>query len=187
LRAPYLDYLLPSIHAPTERDRLMREYDDLPYIVIERRSAGITPFLWGALLGVGAALLLAPRSGEETQEEIRQGVRRLRTAAEGRANEVRDNVTGAITRTRGRIQDQIDSVRDTVEERAEQARHAIEAGRRAAQEARGELERRVGQAKASYSAAADAARGVEPRPTPSAEVVVTEVIVEEAAERPDLG
>lgn len=187
VRDHYFDSLLPPIHAQIERDRLMREYDDLPYIVIERR-AGITPFFWGALLGVGAALLLAPRTGEETQEEIRQRVRRIRDAAEDRANEVRDNVTGAITRTRGRIQDQIDSVRETVEDRADQARQAIEAGRRAALEARGELERRVDQAKATYAAASDvAARGGEPRPTPSADVVVTEVIVEEAVERPDLG
>ena len=159
----------------------MREYDDLPYIVIERRSGGVTPFLWGALLGVGAALLFAPRSGEETQEEIRQGVRRLRTAAEDRVGEVRDTVTGTIVRARGRIQDQLDTVRDTVEERAERARQAIEAGRRAALDARHELERRVEQAKETYSAAAEAVRApAVDRQTPTVDVIITDVIVEEA-------
>lgn len=164
----------------------MREYDDLPYIVIERRGAGLTPFLWGALLGVGAALLLAPRTGEETQEEIRQRVRRLRSVAEGRVNEARDTMTGAVTRTRDRLQDRIDTVRETVEERAERARHAIEAGRRAALDARAELERRVDQAKDTYGAAAEAARSASRQP-PAVDVVVTDVIVEEADERPDLG
>ena len=165
----------------------MREYDDLPYIVIERRSGGFTPFLWGALLGVGAALLFAPRTGEETQEELRQRVRRLRTAAEGRVNEVRDTMSGAVTRTRGRLQDRIDTVRETVEERAERARQAVEAGRRAALEARAELERRVDLAKESYNAAAEAARGASTRQPPAAEVIITDVIVEEADERPNLG
>lgn len=165
----------------------MREYDDLPYIVIERRGAGLTPFLWGALLGVGAALLLAPRTGEETQEEIRQRARRLRDVAEGRVSEVRDTMAGAVTRTRGRLQDRIDSVRETVEERAERARQAIEAGRRAALDARAELERRVDQAKDSYAAAADAARSASTREPPAADIIVTDVIVEEAEERPDLG
>ena len=165
----------------------MREYDDMPYIVIERRSGGVTPFLWGALLGVGAALLFAPRTGEETQEEIRRGVRRIRSAAEDRVHDVRDTVSGAVTRTRGRIQDQIDTVRESVEERADRARQAIEAGRRAALEARDELERRVEQAKDSYSAAADAARSGGMRQPPEVEVVVTEVVVEEVIDRPNLG
>jgi len=164
----------------------MREYDDLPYIVIERRSAGITPFLWGALLGVGAALLFAPRSGEETQQELRQGVLRLRTAAEDRVSEVRDSVTEAVTRTRDRLQDQMDTVRDSVEERAERARQALDAGRRAAHEARVELERRVENAKDSYAAASEAARGAGGREA-TAELIITDVIVEEADDRPDLG
>ena len=165
----------------------MREYDDLPYIVIERRSGGVTPFFWGALLGVGAALLFAPRTGEETQEEIRLGVRRIRSAAEDRVHDVRDSVTGAVTRTRGRIQDQIDTVRESVEVRAERARQAIEAGRRAALEARDELERRVEHAKESYSAVTDAARAGGTRQPPAVDIIITDVIVEEAEDRPNLG
>lgn len=166
----------------------MGEYDDLPYIVIERRSGGAGAFLWGALLGAGVALLLAPRSGDETQEELRQGVQRLRDTATGRVNEARDTVTGAVTRTRNRIYDRIDAVRGDLEERTLQAREAIDAGRRAAREARSELERRVSEAKDGYEAASDALRGT-PRPPapPQADVVVTEVVVEELDVRPDMG
>ena len=56
------------------------------------------PFVWGALLGAGVALLLAPRSGQETQEEIRRTATRLRTGVEDRVTYARDSVTGAVTR-----------------------------------------------------------------------------------------
>jgi gas vesicle protein len=136
----------------------MREYDDLPYIVIERHSAGFAPFLWGALLGAGAALLLAPRSGAQTQEEIREGVRRVRTAAEDRVESAR----ATVERTRDRIEErigavreQVDTVRSQFDTRAEQARDAFDAGRRAAHDARQELERRVADVRDSYHAVAE--------------------------------
>jgi len=124
----------------------MREYDDLPHIVIERERGGMVPFLWGALLGAGVALLLAPRSGAETQQEIRDSVQRLRDTAGG----ARDRVVGTVDRTRTRLTDRIGSVRDTLERRTGQARDAVDAGRRAARDARTELERRLDQAKAAY-------------------------------------
>jgi gas vesicle protein len=127
----------------------MRDHDDLPYIVIERHSGGVGGFVWGALIGAGLALLLAPRSGAETQEEIRTRVQRIRDGAEGRVNEARDTVTGTVARTRSRIFDQIDSVRSTLEEQADRARDAVETGRRAARDARSELERKVAEAKAA--------------------------------------
>lgn len=167
----------------------MRDHDDLPYIVIEKHSGGgMGTFLLGALLGAGAALLLAPRSGEETQDEIRDRVRRLRDAAEDRVTGVRDTVTGTVYRTRDRVQDQIDSIRDTVESRADRARQAVDAGRRAARDARSELERRVAEARES---AADALAGDDAdRGSPlvgEVDVVVTEVYVEEDEFRPDAG
>lgn len=165
----------------------MRDHDELPYIVIEKHSGGgFTTFLWGALLGAGAALLLAPRSGEETQEEIRERVRRLREAAEDQVNEVRDTVN----RTRDRLQDQIDNVRDTVESRTGQAREALETGRRAARDARSELERRVAEARESV---VDALHDEDDDDysdmglAPEIDVTVTEVVVEEVEERPELG
>lgn len=154
----------------------MRDYDDLPYIVIERHSGGMGAFVWGALIGAGAALLLAPRSGAETQDEIRRRVTRIRNEAEGRVNGARDTVT----RTRDRFFDQFDSVRSTVEEQANRARDAVETGRRAARDARSELERRVADARSAASSS------VEGTP-PDTDVVVTEVFVEKSDERPDLG
>lgn len=156
----------------------MRDYDDMPYIVIERHSGGMGPFVWGALIGAGVALLVAPRSGAETQDEIRRNVRRIRDTAEGRVTGARETVTGTVTRTRNRIFDRIDSVRGTFEEQADRARDAVDTGRRAARDARSELERRVAEAKAAAAAA---------RPPEDVDLAATEVGIEESDERPELG
>lgn len=159
----------------------MRDYDDYPHIVIERERGGMGAFLWGALLGAGAALLLAPRTGAETQRELRERARALRDAAEGRVNEARDTMTGAVERARGEIDDRIGSLRQAVEVRADQARSAVDAGRRAAREARTDLERRLADAKSAYRSGVDTFR--EPgAQVIEAEVVVTEVVVEDAAD-----
>src|SRR5690242_1469204 len=41
--------------------------DETPYVIIEDRSSDIGPFLLGALVGAGLALLLAPHSGPQTR------------------------------------------------------------------------------------------------------------------------
>lgn len=172
----------------------MAEYDNAPYIVIERHSGGVSPFLWGLLLGAGAALLLAPRSGEETQEEIRQRARRIRTAAEDRVGSVRGSVTDTINRTRSQLQGRFDSVRDSVDSGTQRAREMLDGGRRVASDARSELRRRVEEAREDVHAA-NATRDDEPiraprpaaPPPPAGEVGITDVEVEEAEGRPGLG
>jgi gas vesicle protein len=167
----------------------MRDQDDLPYIVIERHSAGLGAFIWGALIGAGAALLLAPRTGAQTQEELRQGVMRARNAAQDRAQAARQTVD----RTRGRIEDQIGSVRDQlgnvrerIETRTERAREVIDTGTRRARE---EIERRVAEAKEGY-------RGSDriiidestPRTSGTGRIeIITDTAAEGTEGRPDLG
>ncbi|HSJ24598.1 MAG TPA: YtxH domain-containing protein [Longimicrobiales bacterium] len=126
----------------------MAHHDDVPYVIIERRSGGATAFLWGALMGAGAALLLAPRTGRETRDEIRSGALRLRDRAEDAVRNVSDQVTGAIG-----------GVRDEVEDRLDRARDAFEAGRAAARETRGEMEARVREVRAGVRGGVSAARG----------------------------
>lgn len=161
----------------------MADHDDLPYIVVERQSGAAGPFLWGALLGAGAALLLAPRSGEETQREIRNSVTRLRRDAEDRVSDTREAVFGAVERTRDTVQERVDSVRDAIHTGTNQARDAVDAGRRAAHDTRTDLERRVADAKSAFREA-DMAAGP---PRPVAEVIITEeIIIEEAGPPPGM-
>ena len=143
----------------------MTEYDDLPYIVIERRGEG-SAFVLGVLVGFGAALLLAPRSGVETRRGFVDAALGIRGALGQRAGGARDAVTERVAAVRG-----------AVDARREQAKAAVDAGRDAARDARAELLRRVEEAKAlRRSGRAPGAVDV-PAP-PAAEVVVVSVDTE---------
>jgi gas vesicle protein len=127
--------------------------DDVPYIVIERERGGsIGSFLLGALVGAGLALLFAPQSGAETQEQIRARARQLKAQAEERVRAVQQELESRLEEARAGVQSRIDGVRG-----------AVDQGRQAARDARADLERRLEQSKAAYRAGIDAARGAAPR------------------------
>jgi gas vesicle protein len=127
--------------------------DDVSYIVIERDKGGsVGSFLLGALVGAGIALLFAPQSGAETQEEIRARARRLKAQAEERVRAVQEELESRLEQARAGVQSRIDGVRG-----------AVDQGRAAARDARQDLERRLEQSKAAYRAGVDAARGAAPR------------------------
>jgi gas vesicle protein len=126
----------------------MRDRDDTPYIVVERGSnGGVGSFVLGALLGAGVALLLAPRSGEETQQELRRRAIQLKDQAEDRVREVQVQLEERLEEARAELMD-----------RVEQVREAVEAGRESAHDARVDLEERIERSKAAYRAGLEAAR-----------------------------
>jgi len=57
----------------------------------------------GALIGAGAALLLAPERGEVTRGKIQRRVRRLGRDAAARFDEMRDDAERQVRRTRRKI------------------------------------------------------------------------------------
>jgi gas vesicle protein len=137
----------------------MRDHDETPYIVVEREgSGGLGSFILGALVGAGLALLFAPQSGEETQEEIKSKAVKLKDVARERVREAQENFEGRLSTAREHVQSRVDSVRD-----------AVDSGRKAAVEARGELEKKLERSKAAYRAGIDAAReaGETPADDPS--------------------
>jgi gas vesicle protein len=127
----------------------MRNYDDdgVPYVVIERSGSGFMPFVWGALLGAAAALLLAPKSGAETQEELKERARRLREKAEEKAGELQDTLQDALAQGRRQVEDKYDTAKRAVAEGRSRAQHAVDAGKQAAKAARSELEDRLTEAR----------------------------------------
>ena len=133
--------------------------DDEPYIVIENHSTSASSFLIGLAVGAGIALLFAPRSGEETRRDIRRRARGARRAAERMATDVAGTVTDTFQDARRRVEEQIDTAREKIDLKKAQVQRAMQAGRAAAQEARGELERRIAETKAAYNAGAQVARG----------------------------
>ena len=126
----------------------MRDHDEGPYIVIERDSGGgMGSFVLGALVGAGLALLLAPKSGVETQEDLKEQARKLRSAAEERVKEAQRQ-----------LEERLEGVRDGVQTRYEDVKDAVSAGRDAATDARSDLELKLQRSKAAYRAGVQAAR-----------------------------
>jgi gas vesicle protein len=115
------------------------EMDDEPYVIVERHSGGgVGSFLLGTAIGVGIALLFAPRSGAATRRQIRR-----------RARKVTTKVEDTITAARDAVEEKITSARDAIELRQRQVKSAVHAGRAAAQDARVDLEERIAERKAA--------------------------------------
>lgn len=129
----------------------MRDYDfnGEPFVVIERQDSGIGNFLLGITLGVGAALLFAPRAGTDTRRLIGDRARRAGETVLDTVNDVSDRVAADMADVRDRVTDGVDGARDAVRRRQDQVLDAIDAGRAAAAEARAELERKIAENKAN--------------------------------------
>lgn len=128
--------------------------DEDRIVVIEKQSAGVTPFLVGLAIGVGAALLLAPRSGAATRRDLRRRARRVRRAAEQAVTDATDRVADTFEDARRRVEEKIDTARGAIDLKKRQVNRAMNAGRSAAREAREELEQRIAETKAAYHAGA---------------------------------
>ena len=144
------------------------EFDDEPYVVIEKKQGSVGSFLLGAAIGAGVAILLAPRSGEETRQEIAFAAQRARDRATDFADGVTETVVDQFNQAREQVEIRIDTARSAIETKKQQVTRAMEAGRAAAQQARYELERRIAETKAAYQAGGDVAhdRAAGPNGTP---------------------
>lgn len=159
----------------------MSDQDEIQTYVIETRGGdAVGAFLFGVLVGAAAMVLLAPRSGAETQAEIAGAARRVRDGVTG----ARERVTGRVDDVRGRVRDRVDGVRGGVASGVDQARAALEAGRDAARDARGELQRRVEEAKRAFR---DGRNGVAPSDATAVVVAAPEVVLDEEPTREDAG
>ena len=131
----------------------MSEQDQQPYVIVERRASGVVAFLCGALVGAGVALLLAPKSGRETQADLREGARRLREGTGERLTDLRETLGERYDRTRDQVETRVDDFCRNVADRQQKAGEAIKAGKDAARQARSDLEARVAESKEAYRAA----------------------------------
>ncbi len=127
--------------------------DDRPVIIVERSSGGLGGFLFGLLVGAGAALLLAPQSGEETRRVIKDRSRQLRDDAQAKAEEWREQVEEGYGRAKDRLEEGFDAARRGLRETREGAEDALKAGKAAVHSARDELERRLTESRSRAKAA----------------------------------
>jgi len=123
-----------------------------PYVIVERREAGagIGSLLLGLALGAGIALLLAPQSGEETRRVIAKRARRAQEVAQDFVEDMSGTVADKFKDVRATVEDRIEATFKAVDARKRQVSNAMEAGRAAARQTRGELEHRIAERKAAY-------------------------------------
>lgn len=95
--------------------------------------AGAMLVLVGAILGAGAALLLAPQSGGKTRRDISRYARKTSKAVEGVAAEVVGSVAGMV-----------DAVEETAEEFLEKGKDLTKESREAVLNALNEGQERLG-------------------------------------------
>ena len=126
-------------------------YVERPYVIVERDGgAGIGPLLLGLALGAGVALLFAPQSGEETRRAVARRARRAQDAAQGFVEDVSGTVADKFNQVRATVEERIDATFEAVDAKKRQVTNAVEAGRAAARQTRGELEHRIAERKAAY-------------------------------------
>ncbi|HVS60128.1 MAG TPA: YtxH domain-containing protein [Gemmatimonadaceae bacterium] len=121
-----------------------------PYVIVERREAGVGSFIIGLALGAGVALLLAPQSGEETRRVIARRARRAQEAAQDFVEDVSGTVADKFNEVRASVGERIEATFEAVDAKKRQVSNAVEAGRAAARQTRGELEHRIAERKAAY-------------------------------------
>ncbi|MBI5653035.1 MAG: YtxH domain-containing protein [Chloroflexi bacterium] len=104
----------------------------------------LTGFLLGTVVGAAAALLLAPQSGEETRDELRERSIELRNRAVETSEQTRRRAEefAGQAQERGRL---------VLEEQRSRLQTAIDEGKEAAQKKRDELMARLEAEKAKHA------------------------------------
>ena len=160
------------------------EQDQQPYVIVERRASGVVAFVCGALVGAGVALLLAPKSGRETQADLREGARRFKEGTGEKLTDLRDTLGDRYDRTRDQVGTQVGAFRRNVADRQKKAGEALKAGKDAARQARSDLEARVSESKAAYRAALAEGAAPEERPEDGSGDEAADGTGDEAGEAP---
>lgn len=78
-------------------------------------SSVFLSFLLGGLVGAGAALLLAPKSGRETRQRIMELTDEVKAKAEDYVEQARGKVSTAVEKGKGFVQEQKSIITSAVE------------------------------------------------------------------------
>lgn len=98
-----------------------------------------TGFLLGTVVGAAAALLLAPQTGEETREVIRERGIELQGRMGQTTEEARSRAADLASEARSRAAEAQDRSRTLLAEQKSRLQEAIDQGKEAAQQKRDEL------------------------------------------------
>ena len=98
------------------------------------QNNGITYFIVGLGIGVAVGMLLAPRSGEETRQLLREKADEGKDYLRTKADESKEFVRRRSTELRESASDLIDRSKDAITRQKEQLAMAVEAGKQAYRE-----------------------------------------------------
>ncbi len=96
-------------------------------------------FLVGGFVGASIALLLAPKTGEETREFLENRYREGADRLSGKVQEGKERVSEKSLAMAGQVTDRIDQGKDIIQRQKEQASAAIAAGKEAYERERSKL------------------------------------------------
>jgi gas vesicle protein len=98
------------------------------------QNNGITYFIVGLGIGVAVGMLLAPRSGEETRQLLREKADEGKDYLRTKADESKEFVRRRSTELRESASDLIDRSKDAIARQKDQLAMAVEAGKQAYRE-----------------------------------------------------
>src|SRR2546425_10793026 len=102
------------------------------------QNSGVSYFIVGLGVGVAVGLLLAPRSGEETRQYLRDKAGEGKDYLRSKADESKEYVRRRGTELRESAADLIDRSKDVISRHKEQLSMAVEAGKQAYRESVGD-------------------------------------------------
>ena len=102
------------------------------------QNSGIPYFIVGVGVGVAVGLLLAPKSGEETRQYIRERAGEGKDYLRTKADESKEYVRRRGTELRESASDLIDRSKEAISRQKEQLAMAVEAGKQAYRESVGD-------------------------------------------------
>jgi gas vesicle protein len=98
------------------------------------QNSGITYFIVGLGIGVAVGMLLAPQSGEETRQLLREKADEGKDYLRTKADESKEFVRRRSTELRESASDLIDRSKDAITRQKDQLAMAVEAGKQAYRE-----------------------------------------------------
>lgn len=124
-----------------------------------RISTWISGFLIGGAIGIGAALLSAPQSGEETRDMLREKSMQLKEQALSTYEDQRSRAENMINDVSSQVKDRTSKLKDVGQDILEDQRSVLERGaKRAKQVIKDETNRTMEEQEQVID---DAARGID--------------------------